>query len=419
VTLLDDDMLGTLLHEVGDSFAVPETGIADTLRRVRHGDEERQAHQDAGEDHGQIAFALGEGATPPAPRSFRRVILDHRLLSVAASLLVLAAIASGALLWGSTKPPARTASTALAAPRHAASAPPTQKTTGAGAGTSTQYRTSDGTPGATGATNSTGATGAANSPTFTGAAGAPGSNAPSTTPSPIPNGAVGQSAKIEQTGSLTLLVPHGALSTTMSKLTALATASGGFVARSQSESADGAPTGSLTVQVPEASFSSVLAQSRSLGKVSAVTTKATDVTGQYVDLQARITALETSRQQYLTIMSSATTIGDVLAVQTQLDALQSQIEQLQGQLSVLDNETTYSTWTFTVNEAVPAHHHHHVAPVAESGLSKAWHASVHGFAAGFNGLIRVAGPILFALLCLGVVLLGGKLFWRRLQRHNL
>ena len=57
--------------------------------------------------------------------------------------------------------------------------------------------------------------------------------------------------------------------------------------------------------------------------------------GQYVDLQSRITALQDSRQQYLTILAKATTVGDVLAVQEQLDGIQSQIEQLQGQLQVL------------------------------------------------------------------------------------
>jgi hypothetical protein len=31
----------------------------------------------------------------------------------------------------------------------------------------------------------------------------------------------------------------------------------------------------------------------------------------------------------------------------------------------------------------------------------------------------VAGPILFALLLLGVVLVGGRVLWRRYQRHRL
>ncbi len=34
-------------------------------------------------------------------------------------------------------------------------------------------------------------------------------------------------------------------------------------------------------------------------------------------------------------------------------------------------------------------------------------------------MIRLAGPTLFALLCLAVLLFGGRALWRRYQRHNL
>jgi hypothetical protein len=232
---------------------------------------------------------------------------------------------------------------------------------------------------------------------------------------------VGQSAKIEQTGSLNLTVAKGTLSAVMAKLSYLATAADGFVANSQTQSGASTgspPSGTITLQVPVTSFSTVLKGAQSLGKTSQLTTKATDVTGQYVDLQARITALQDSRQQYLTIMAKATSVGDVLAVQAQLDNLQQQIEQLQGQLQVLTSETSYSTLTIAVGERGSASHHHRVHHPA-SGVDKAWHASLHGFAAGVNGLIRLAGPLLFALLCLAVVLLGGRVLWRVIQRHNL
>jgi hypothetical protein len=232
-------------------------------------------------------------------------------------------------------------------------------------------------------------------------------------------GEVGQSAKIEQTGSLELTVAKGALSTTMTKLTSLATAYGGFVANSQTQSSTSGgavPSGTVTVQIPVASFSNVLKAAQSLGKASQLTTKATDVTGQYVDLQSQITALQASRQQYLTIMTKASSIGDVLAVQAQLDSLQTQIQQLQGQLAVIASETSYSTLTVTVGEASPSLHP--VAP-ARTGVAKAWHDSVHGFVEGIEGLIRIAGPVLFVLLCLAVLGLGSRIFWRRLQRHNL
>jgi hypothetical protein len=236
----------------------------------------------------------------------------------------------------------------------------------------------------------------------------------------LPAGAVGQPAKVEQTGSLDLTVPRGALNQSMAKLSALATTYDGFVANSQmhSGSPGDPPSGTVTLEVPVANFGAVLKATEALGQPSSVTTKATDVTSQYVDLQSRITALQASRQQYLTIMTKAASVGDVLAVQAQLDGLQSQIEQLQGQLAVLDSETAYSTLTPSLTEPGPRHQHHVAAPSA-SGALKAWHDSVHGFAAGVDGIIRIAGPTLFALLCVAALLLGGRLTWRRLQRHNL
>jgi hypothetical protein len=173
----------------------------------------------------------------------------------------------------------------------------------------------------------------------------------------------------------------------------------------------------VTLQIPVANFSAALTATEALGKVSGLTTKATDVTAQYVDLQSRIAALEDSRQQYLTIMTKASSIGDVLAVQAQLDSLQSQIEQLQGQVNVLASETSYSTLTVQASELVPVHHHS--APAALSGVAKAWHDSVHGFVDGAEGLLRAGGPLLFAFLCLVALYLGGRVSWRRLQRRSL
>jgi hypothetical protein len=271
----------------------------------------------------------------------------------------------------------------------------------------------------TGTSGTTGTNAAAGAPSLGASAQAPQvtpSAAASTPASTIPtNDAIGQPARIEQTGSLDLTVAKGSLANTITKLSFYADALDGFVANSQTQSANGAngsPSGSVTLQVPVASFSSMLKEAQSLGRTSQLTTKATDVTGQYVDLQAQITALEASRQQYLTIMAKATSIGDILSVQAQLDTLQQQIQQLQGQLQVLSSETTV-----LVSESTSGHHH--PAPHPPSGVDKAWHDSVHGFLDGVDGLIRIAGPILFGLLCLGALLLAIRLSWRRLQRHNL
>jgi Domain of unknown function (DUF4349) len=233
---------------------------------------------------------------------------------------------------------------------------------------------------------------------------------------PAPSATIGsQAAKIEETGGITLVVPGAQIQPDLSRLATLAVASGGFVASTQTQSAEpGSPAqGTITLQVPESGFDAVLAQVRGLGRVASLSTTATDVTGQYVDLQARITALQDSRQQYLTIMAKATTVGGILAVQEQLQNLQSQLEQLQGQLQLLNNETTFATLAVTVSQKVVTP----PPPRPEPGLLKAWHAAVGGFVAGFEGVVRVAGPLFFGLLLLAALVLLGRWGWKYRPRR--
>jgi hypothetical protein len=230
------------------------------------------------------------------------------------------------------------------------------------------------------------------------------------------NGGGGQPARIEETGAITVLVRGAQIQADVDRLTSLAVGSGGFVASTSTQSAmPGSPAqGTVTLQVPVGNFGTVVDEVKVLGKVASLTTSATDVTGRYVNLQAQITALEDSRQQYLTIMTKATTIGGILAVQSQLDNLQDQLDQLQGQLKTLGNETNYSTLAVTLAQrlATPP------PPKPKSGLLLAWRAAVSGFVAGCEGVIRVAGPLLFALLLLGALFLSGRLAWRRLARRS-
>jgi len=80
-------------------------------------------------------------------------------------------------------------------------------------------------------------------------------------------------------------------------------------------------------------------QVRHAGVATSVVTSATDVTGQYVDLQARINALQVRSNSVLKIMTRNQLHRRDLSVQNQLNSIQSQIEQLQAQLNLLNSET--------------------------------------------------------------------------------
>ncbi len=240
---------------------------------------------------------------------------------------------------------------------------------------------------------------------------------PSASPPSLPPDSVGQSAKVVTTGSVDLAIGNGSLNSVVNKLTQLTVGDGGFVAKSQLQlgsAADGtASYGSLVLQVPQPSFNDLLKNVEGVGKVTSQSSTSTDVTGQYVDLQARISALQASLQQYLTILSKATSIGDILSVQNQIDTIQSQIEQLQGQLNLLNSQTTYATLTVSLSQQghpVPP------PPPPSSGISKAWHDSVNGFTSGFEWLVRIAGRALFVLVLLAALAVAGRWVWRKRRR---
>lgn len=223
--------------------------------------------------------------------------------------------------------------------------------------------------------------------------------------------------RIEETGALTVEVRAAQIQADIGRLTALAQGLGGFVASTETQSASsgsgGPAQGTVTLQVPVGGFATAVSDARALGKVAALSTQAEDVTGQYVDLQAQITAAEDTRQQYITIMAKAKTVGAVLAVQAQLDNVQSQLQQLQGQLKQLSSETTYATLAVTLTQrVVPPPPPKHV-----SSLLAAWRAAVGGFLAGFEAVVRVAGPLTFALLLVATFYLVGRYIWRARRRR--
>ena len=390
MTVIEEDRLRRALGEAADAFDVP----TEAQDRV---------------------LAAARTATTDAPRASLGALIPHsRRVRAAAIAAAVVLVAGGVTLFHPGTSPSSRPSASSTAGSAIGSPPPS-----AGVGQAPTTGGSTGAPSGSGSTASprSPASGSAASP-----APAPGTGTPTTPTSiaPLPPGAVGQSPKVVTTGSVDLTIGNGSIQSVVTRLTAVVVGDGGFVAKSQVQV--GSPvtgtssSGTVVLQVPQASFGILVTQVQGIGKVESSTSTSTDVTGQYVDLQSRITALQASRQQYLTILSRATSIGDILAVQSQLDALQSQIEQLQGQLDVLNSQTTYGTLTVSLAEAG---HHPPPPPSPRSGLSAAWHDSVSGFVSGFEWLIRIAGPVLFVVLFVLALAAAGRVAWRTYRRRTL
>ena len=390
MTMIDERSLEQLLARAAEEIRVPVDG-ATRIEAEVVGLERRSRR--AAAPAAEVDEHRARTVRPKRP---------YRVAAVAASVLVAGLIAAVTLdRAGSPPPAARTAAAQRSRPVHAPAA-------NASAEAALQQQAGAGVPSLQGALAPAVPPGRAPS-----GAGTPGPVSPQAAPPSIDVAG----PKIESTGSMNLTVPH--LDAAVSALTTLVSGDAGFVAAEQTQSASpGAPaSGTVTLQVPQTSFSTLVGQVKRLGTSSAVSTKQVDVTGQYVDLQAQVTALRATQQQYLTIMTRAQSIGDILAVQQQLNSINSQLQQVEGELHLLDSQTTYGTLTVDLSEPgpkpAPAPK---PAPKPPTGLAAAWGSARHGFADGVYWVVRQTGGLAFLVLLAGLLYLLGRIGRRGLRR---
>jgi hypothetical protein len=222
--------------------------------------------------------------------------------------------------------------------------------------------------------------------------------------------------RVIKTGVLDLQVRKGEVTHTLNAINGIATLLHGYVSTSRTSEGGFAPSGQITLRVPVGAFEKAISRARALDgvKVLSLETSGQDVTNKYVDLAARIKALKSTRETFLTLLSKASTIGETLAVQQHVSDVQMQIEQLQGQLKVLANRSAMSTLTVTVDQkfvaATRTTHH-------KSGIHRAWDRSVSRFVRGVEAIVGGIGPVLLAALIVGVGWLAARFAYRRLRRR--
>jgi hypothetical protein len=216
---------------------------------------------------------------------------------------------------------------------------------------------------------------------------------------------------------LTMSVGAGTFDSKLSLARTIVEAEGGYIAGTQAQTApvdSQIRTGVLNFMVPAANFDATIDQLSRVGKVENEQITGTEVSGQYVDLQTRLSNAEAQRAAMLTLLTQAKTINDMIAVQNQIGQITGTIEQLKGQIKYLDDHTAFSALTITMTEAAATAQ----APVSDSwGFSTALGDAAHNFVATVNYVVvglGVLGPF---------ILLGGLgyVLWRRrrswLPRH--
>jgi hypothetical protein len=223
----------------------------------------------------------------------------------------------------------------------------------------------------------------------------------------------GVQPRVIQNATLSVTVAKGDFEQAIDRARQIAAALGGFVTSSQSSQGpeERLVRGSIVVRVPGTAYPQAMSQFAQLGKVVGREESGTDVSLQYVDLEARQSHLEAVERQLLGFLNETETVADALVVQQRLNKVQLQLEEIEGRLRYLDDQTSFATISLVVAErGVPV-----AALPKDTGwsLGDAWEAAVNGIekvAGGLLVLLVTAGPILAAL---AIAYLGGRAYLRR------
>ena len=148
---------------------------------------------------------------------------------------------------------------------------------------------------------------------------------------------------------------------TIEKLSALVEQYGGFVESSsvngsnyytQSRGYSSTRCASYVIRVPSDKFSALMGSLSTLGNVPYSHTYTENITAQYYDTDARLTAYQTQEARLLEMMEAAKTVEDLIAIEEKLTELRYQIESLQSTLKNWDRQVAYSTLDLEVQEVI-------------------------------------------------------------------
>jgi len=172
-----------------------------------------------------------------------------------------------------------------------------------------------------------------------------------------------------------------------------------------------ASTGTLTISVPAETLDATLDQLGRLGTVVSLSTNTADVTASYVDTQSRLATMRASIDRVRALMSRATRIGDIVALESELSSREADLESLQAQLNALDSAVAMSPVSIRLSTTPPK------AVAASSGF-------VDGLKAGWDAFVSTGTVLLTALgaalpFLLVVALLGWPVvLWLRRRRAS-
>ena len=157
---------------------------------------------------------------------------------------------------------------------------------------------------------------------------------------------------IVHTGTLQIRVE--AVQPAVDRITSAVVGAGGYVAASKASGSGAGASATLDVRIPAAVWDRTLTDLRAIGTILDQEIGSEEVTGQVIDLDARVANLRATEAALQAIMAKATKIQDILDVQTQLTDTRGEIEQLTAKSAGLRDRASFGSLTIQLSVPSPA-----------------------------------------------------------------
>jgi hypothetical protein len=192
---------------------------------------------------------------------------------------------------------------------------------------------------------------------------------------------------------------------------------GGEVAEEQTEGGEDMRRSRVVIRIPSDEFSQAVAALEKVGALESSTRKSEDVTTQVIDNAARIRAQEESLRRVEVLLGRATSIRDIVAIESQLTRRQADLDSLKSQQAFLADQTSLSTITVHIERTKDATEEKEPDPDDAGfleGLDDGWDALTK-FG---TGVATVVGAVLPFAVVLGLLGVPASLAVRRFGRRR-
>jgi hypothetical protein len=183
----------------------------------------------------------------------------------------------------------------------------------------------------------------------------------------------------------------------------------GYVSDEETSTEGGRTESVLTVRVPPSGLDRVMDEAAATGTTVSRSRSSQDVSGTYVDTASRVRSQTASVERVRALLSRATTIGQVVQVESELARREADLEALKARLQQLDQQTTLAT--LTVSLVPPSS-----PPPAQAGFGGGLKAGWHALGASAAVALAVLGAVLPFAVLLAVVGVPAVLLLRRRRR---